>query len=228
MPCEAYAPLMQRNDGLRARAADDTGAAEPTPLFLAYLGSLALAAYVAFFGRIGTDAMVDFLMLAAIVSGSVLVLFAVLMIWSARAGHRVAALAAARPGALVLRGGRARGLGRAVSALRTDVPFVPIGLALLADDTGFEVWCGAAEHPVRLGRAPWELVSDIRATRITGLGRATGGITVTVLDGPDGTGVELPFAVLGSGFGGLGAPSGHELEQLVCALRERRAASVGA
>ncbi|WP_284299477.1 hypothetical protein [Homoserinibacter gongjuensis] len=102
---------MQRNDGTRARAADDTGAAAPTPLFLAYLASLGLAAAGSFFGGFGTDAVIDFLLLAAIVSGSVLVLFAVLMIWSARAGHRVAALAAARPGALVLRGARARGSG---------------------------------------------------------------------------------------------------------------------
>jgi hypothetical protein len=167
---------MQRNDGTRARAADDTGAAAPTPLFLAYLASLGLAAAGSFFGGFGTDAVIDFLLLAAIVSGSVLVLFAVLMIWSARAGHRVAALAAARPGALVLRGARARGLRRAVRALRTDVPFVPVGLTLLADETG----------------------------------------------------VELPFAVLGSGLGGLAVPDGPELEHLVCALRARRAASVDA
>lgn len=228
MPHAAYAPLMQRNDGTRARAADDTGAAAPTPLFLAYLASLGLAAAGSFLGGFGTDAVVDFLLLAAIVSGSVLVLFAVLMIWSARAGHRVAALAAARPGALVLRGARARGLRRAVRALRTDVPFVPVGLTLLADDTGFEVWCGSAEHPVRLGRAPWERVADIRVTRVTRLGRATGGITVTMLDGADETGVELPFAVLGSGLGGLAVPDGPELEHLVCALRARRAASVDA
>jgi hypothetical protein len=219
---------MQRNDGTHARAADDTGTATPTPLFLAYLGALVLAAGAAFRGGFGTDAVVDFLLLAALVTGSVLVLFAVLMIWSARAGLRVAAIATARPGALVLRGGRARGLRRAARALRTDVPFVPIGLTLLADDTGFEVWCGSAEHPVRLGRAPWEAVSDIRVTRVTRLGRATGGITVTVLDGRDGEGVDLPLVVLGSGLGALGALAGTELEQLVCALRSRRAASVDA
>lgn len=228
MPLGAYAPLMQRKDGARARVADDAGTAAPTPLFLAYLASLGLSAAAAFFGGVGTDAVVDFLLLAAIVTGGVLVLFAVLMIWSARAGHRVAALATARPGAIVLRGGRARGLRRAVRALRTDVPFVPIGLTLLADDTGFEVWCGSAEHPVRLGRVPWERVADIRVTRVTGLGRATGGITVTVLDGSDDAGVELPFAVLGSGLGGLAVPDGPELEHIVCALRARRAAGVDA
>ncbi len=228
MPHEAYSPLMRRNDGPRVRAADDTGTAAPTPLFLAYLVSLALAAVAAFFGGFGTDAVIDFLLLAAIVTGGVLVLFAVLMVWSTRAGHRAAALAAARPGALVLRGGRARGLRRAVRALRTEVPFVPIGLTLLADTTGFEVWCGSAEHPVRLGRVPWESVADIRVTRVTRLGRATGGVTVTVLDGAAGAGVELPFAVLGSGLGGLAVPDGPELEQIVCALRARRAASVDA
>lgn len=229
MPQEAYGRSMQqRVDGTRARAVDDTGAAAPTPLFLAYLGALVLAAAAAFHGGFGQDAVADFLLLAAIVTGSVLVLFAVLMIWSARAGHRADALAAARPGALVLRGGRAAGLRRAVSALRTEVPFVPVGLTLLADDRGFEVWCGSAEHPLRLGRAPWEAVSDIRVTRVTRLGRATGGITVTVLDGSEGAAVELPFAVLGSGLGGLAVPSGPELEQLVCALRARRTASVEA
>src|SRR5690606_5047416 len=228
MPSAAYAPFMQRKDGTRARAADDTGAAAPTPLFLAYLASLALAAAGSFLGGFGTDAVVDFLLLAAIVSGSVLVLFAVLMIWSARAGHRVAALTAARPGALVLRGARARGLRRAVRALRTDVPFVPIRLTLLADDTGFEVWWGSAEHPGRLGRAPWWRAADGRVTRGAGVCRAAGGSTVTMLDGGDETGVELPFAVLGSGLGGLAVPDGPELEHLVCALRARRAASVDA
>ncbi|WP_284299479.1 hypothetical protein [Homoserinibacter gongjuensis] len=63
---------------------------------------------------------------------------------------------------------------------------------------------------------------------MTRLGRATGGITVTMLDGADETGVELPFAVLGSGLGGLAVPDGPELEHLVCALRARRAASVDA
>lgn len=179
-------------------------------------------------GGMRSEAMIDFLLLAAIVSGAVLVLFAVVMIWAARAGQRAAVLAAARPGALVLRSGRASGVRRAVRALRTEVPFVPLGLTLLADHTGFEVWCGSPERPVRLSRAAWDAVADIRVTRVTRLGRASGGITVAVLDGDDGAPVELPFVVLGSGLGGLGAPSGPDLERIVCALRERRTASVGA
>lgn len=221
---------MQRNtvESARPRVLDDTGAAAPTPLFLAYLGALALAALACFRGGIDVRATVDFLLLAAIVTGSVLVLFAGLMIWSTRAGQRAAALAAARPGALVLRGTRARGLARAVRALRTEVPFVPIGITLLADDSGIEVWSGSAEHPVRLGRAPWDAVADIRVTRVTRLGRSVGGITVSVRDGADGALVELPFAALGSGLGGLSVPTGVQLESLVEALRARRADAVPA
>lgn len=219
---------MQRNLGVRARVADDTGTAAPTPLFLAYVCSLALSGAAALRGGMSADAMADFLLLAAIVSGTVLVLFAVVMIWSARAGQRAAVIAAARPGALVLRAGRASGARRAVRALRTEVPFVPLGLTLLADHTGFEVWCGSPEHPVRLGRAPWDAVADIRITRVTRLGRASGGITVTVLDGAGGAPVEIPFVVLGSGLGGLAAPCGTELEHIVCSLRDRRIAAVEA
>lgn len=217
---------MQRILGVRARVADDTGTTTPTPLFLAYVSSLALSGAAALRGGVSADAMADFLLLAALVTGTVLVLFAVLMIWSARAGQRAAVLAAARPGALVLRAGRAAGARRAVRALRTEVPFVPIGLTLLADDSGFEVWCGSPEHPVRLGRAAWDGVADIRITRVTRLGRASGGITVSVLADADDATVDVPFVVLGSGLGGLAAPCGTELELIVDALRERRAAAV--
>jgi len=212
-----------RDESARPRLRDDSGAAAPTPLFLAYLAALVLSALAAFRGGVDSRSTADFLLLAAIVTGTVLVLFAGLMIWSTRARQRAAALAAARPGALVLRGTRARGLSRAVRALRTEVPFVPIGLTLLADDSGIEVWSGSAEHPVRLGRAPWDAVADIRVTRVTRWGRSTGGITVSVLDGEDAGLVELPFAVLGSGLGGLSVPTGAHLEGLGDALPARRA-----
>lgn len=213
---------MQRNLGVRARVVDDAGATAPTPLFVAYISSLGLSGAAALRGGVGEHAMADFLLLAALVSGTVLVLFAGVMIWSARAGQRAAVIAAARPGAVVLRAGRATGARRAVRALRTEVPFVPVGLTLLADHTGFEVWCGSPEHPVRLGRAPWDAVSDVRVTRVSRLGRASGGITVTVLDGAGGAPVEIPFVILGSGLGGLAVPSGPELEHIACALGARR------
>jgi hypothetical protein len=206
----------------------DSGSAAPTPLFLAFLGALVLCGVAAFHGGFALSSVTDFLLLAAIVTGATLVLFAGLMVWSTRAGHRVAVIASLRPGAVVLRGARARGLRSAVRSLHTDVPFVPIGLTLLADDTGFEVWAGSPEHPLRLGRAPWESVVDIRVTRVTRWGRATGGFTVTVVSGPDAGRTELPFAVLGAGLGGLSAPTGAELERIVEALRERRAESVSA
>ncbi len=217
---------MLRNpaDSARPSLAEDTGAASPTPLFLAYVASLGLSALGAF--RTGVDARsaVDFLLLASILTGAALVLFAGLMIWSTRAGQRVAALAAARPGALVLRGMRARGLRSAVRALRAETPFVPIGLTLLADDSGFEVWGGSAEHPVRLGRARWDEVVDVHVAHVTRWGRASDGIVVTVAE--DDRIVELPFAVLGSGLGGLCVPTAEELAGYVDALRERRMDSV--
>src|SRR5690606_16409273 len=145
------------------------------------------------------------------------------MIWAARAGQRAAVIAAARPGAIVLRAGRARGARRAVQALRAEVRFVPLGLTLLADDMGFEVWCGSPEHPVRLGRVAWDAVAEVRVSRVTRLGRASGGITVVVRDASDGAAVEVPFLVLGSGLGGLGAPTGPQLEHIACALGARRA-----
>ncbi|MFT4028739.1 MAG: hypothetical protein QM675_02595 [Protaetiibacter sp.] len=206
----------------------DEGAASPTPLFFAFLGALVLCGAVAFRRGFAPGGVTDFLLLAAIVTGTTLVLYAGLMLWATRAGQRVQVIAALRPEALVLHGARARGLRSAVRSLHTDVPFVPIGLTLLADQTGFEVWAGSPEHPIRLGRAPWESVADIRVTRVALWGRAAGGITVTVVPGPDARLVELPFAVLGAGLGGLSAPSGAELEQLAEVLRARRAESLDA
>ncbi len=219
---------MQRDTvgSARPRLVDDRGAAAPTPLFVAYVVALALSAVATFRGGVDARAIADFVLLAATLTGAALVLFAALMIWATRGRQRASALAAARPGALVLRGTRARGLAAAVRALRSEVPFVPIGVTLLADHRGLEVWSGAAEHPVRLGRAPWDAVADVRVTHVTRFGRSTGGITVSVLDGVDGGVVELPFAVLGSGLGGLSVPKGPELELIVESLRDRRADSV--
>jgi len=62
---------MQRILGLRARVADDTGTTTPTPLFLAYVSSLALSGAAALRGGVSADAMADFLLLAALVSGTV-------------------------------------------------------------------------------------------------------------------------------------------------------------
>ncbi|RQP08816.1 MAG: hypothetical protein EAS51_13565 [Microbacteriaceae bacterium] len=213
-------------DSARPRLRDESGAAAPTPLFLAYVATLGLSALGAFSGGVDSRAVVDFLLLASIVTGAALVLFAGLMIWSTRAGQRTSALAAARPGALVVRAMRAHGLRAAVRRVGIETPFVPIGLTLLADDAGFEVWGGSAEHPVRLGRALWDEVVEVRVAHVARLGRGTDGLVVTVAD--DDHTVELPFAVVGSGFGGLWAPAGGELERFVLAMLDRRTGAVHA
>lgn len=210
----------------RRRLDDDAGAVAPTPLFLAYVSALVLSVVAAFRGGIDIRSAVDFVLLASIVTGAVLVLFAGVMIWSTRARQRAAALAAARPGALVLGATRTRDLSRSVHALGAEVSFVPIGLTLLADETGIEVWAGSAEHPVRLGRAPWDAVVDIRVAGVTRWGRSIRGITVSVLEG---AGIaELPFAVVGAGLGGLSVPAGERLEEIAAALRARQAESIHA
>lgn len=212
-------------DEAGASFSDDAGSAPPTPLFLAFLGALALSAVAVFWNGFGVGAVADFLLLAAVITGATLVMYAFLMIWATRAAQRADALALARPGALVVRAGRARGLSRMTRALRTEVPFVPLGLTLVADHTGLEVWVGPAEHPIRLARAPWEAVVEVRVTRVTRFGRAAGGLTVIVRDGEGGAAVELPVAVLGSGLGGLSVPTGVELEAIAEAIRERRTAA---
>ena len=201
---------------------DDAGQSSPTPLFVAFVATLVLSAMFAFRGGITERAAFDFLVLAATVSVTVLATFGGLLVWSTRQGHRVSSLSSRRPGAIVVRGTRALGLTQATKALRTEVPILPMGLTFLADTTGVELWAGAAEHPLRLGRAPWEAVGDIRVTRVTRWGRGTGGITVVVHDGEGGAPVELPFAVTGSGLGGLFAPPHAELEALVETLRDAR------
>lgn len=219
---------MQRILGVRARVLDDTGAATPTPLFLAYVTSLGISGAVALRGGARTESVIDFLLLAAIVTGAVLLLFALVMIWAARAGQRGAVLAQTRPGAIVLRAGRARGARRAVRALRAETRFVPAGVTLLADHTGFEVWCGSPEHPVRMGRVAWDAVDDIRVSRVTRLGRSIAGFVLVVREAGEDAPVELPFLVLGSGLGGLGIASADRLEHIVCALGALRAESLGA
>lgn len=215
---------MQRTpvDSARPRLRDDAGAATPTPLFLAYLVTLALSGFAIFGSGVTEHALLDFLLLASIVTGAALVLFAGLMIWSTRGGHRAALIGAARPGSVVLRAMRARGLRAAVRKLKVEVQFVPIGLTIVADDSGFEVWGGSAEHPVRLGRSRWDEVAGIRVAHVARLGRASDGLLVSIIDGDRV--VDLPFAIIGAGFGGLFAPPAVEIEAAVAALEERRTA----
>lgn len=197
----------------------------PTPLFLAYLGSLALAGAACFRDGVGVTAVSEFLVLAAVVTGSTLLMFATLLLVGARAHQRTNVLAEARPGALIVPAVDARGVHRAARALRIEVSGLPISLSLLADDTGFEVWSGSPEHPVRLGRAAWQHVLCVRVADVTRWGRVTAGLVVTVV-GYDGAAVELPFVVRGAGLGGLAARPAGELEALVAELRARRTASV--
>lgn len=218
---------MQSNRVLaRARVLiDDAGQSAPTPLFIAFLTAIALTAIFAFRRGVSVTATLDFLVLATAVSLAALTAFGFLLLWSTRAGHRASNLAAARPGATVIRGTRAFGLTRAVRASQTTMPFVPLGLTLIADDTGFEWWAGSAEHPVRLGRTPWESIDAVRATRVTRWGRLTGGITVGTSSEDGAEALELPFAVMGAGLGGLFSPEATEIEELVAALDARRAAA---
>ncbi len=204
---------------------DDAGTSSPTPLFIAFVTTLALAALFAYRGGPSTNATLDFLVLAATVSVAVLGAFGGLVLWSTRAGHRAANLAAVRPGAVVARSTRAAGLQRAMRTLPNRPPFVPLGLTLLADDTGVELWAGSAEHPLRLGRAPWEAVADVRVTHVTRWGRAADGISVSIRGGEHGSTVELPFALVGSGLAGLFTPPREELDALVVELERRRLAS---
>ncbi len=197
----------------------------PTPLFLGFLGALALAALASFRGGFGLVAMADFLLLASVVTASTLVAFAGVMVWAARAGQRAEVLAAHRPGSLVLRAGRAYGLRPAMHRVRPDAGYLPLGLTLLADESGFEFWCGSPEHPLRLGRITWEDVAEVRVTRVSRWGRAGGGITVVASATAERAAVELPFAVTGAGLGGLFAPPGAELERVAAALRSRHAAA---
>lgn len=219
---------MERNDEAPRESAQALGSGRttPTPLFLGFLGALALSAVMAFHDGLTLDAAAGFLMLAAVIAACVLGAFAVVMIWGARAGQRAEVLAQARPDAVVLRAQRAPRLAGAVHALNAEVAVVPLGLTIVADDAGFEVWSGSPEHLLRVGRAPWEAVADIRVTRVTRMGRAGGGIVLTVAD-PSGDGgpIELPFALVGVGLGGLFAPTGARLTSIVAALESRRIAA---
>jgi len=199
--------------------------ATPTPLFLGFLGGLALAAALTFQDGVTLSSAAHFLILAALIATSVLVAFAVAMVWAARAAQRAGVLAAARPGAVVLQAQRAPGLAPAASALSAEIPVMPIGLTIVADDSGVEVWAGSPEHLLRIGRAPWHAVADIRVTRMTRMGRAGGGIVVTVFDPAGDSMTELPFAIVGVGLGGLFAPTGARLESMVAALNSRRVAA---
>lgn len=217
-----------RSNGFRERArglVDDAGTSAPTPLFVAFLAALAIAALFAYRSGPSAAATFDFIVIAVSITVAALLTYGALALWSIRAGHRAASLSAARPGAVVARGSRVAGLALALRALRAESPLVPFGLTLVADDLGIELWSGAAEHPVRIGRVPWDLVEAVRVTHVTRFGRCADGVTVTVRRAPDAATIELPFAVTGSGLMGLFTPPRAELEQLVASLEERRAAA---
>ncbi|QEO09299.1 hypothetical protein [Protaetiibacter larvae] len=200
--------------------ARDTGRSAPTPLFLGFLGALVLVGAFAFRRGLSLASTADFLMLAAIVTGAVLVAFSISMIWATRTALRASELERARPGALVVRAMRVRGMLSVAPALDAESPRVPLGITLLADDTGLELWGGAAEHPARLARIPWESVDDIRRTAHTRWGRAAAGITVHAMC--HGAAVELPLAIVGAGLGGLFAPDEERIDDLVAGLHARR------
>lgn len=219
--------MSRDDDELQERAqAYGSGHVTPTPLFLGFLGALALSAVMSFHSGLSLAAAVDFLLLAAVIAVCVLTAFTIALVWAARAGQRAEVLAEARPGAVVLRAQRAPGLAPAVHALSAEIPVVPIGLTIVADDSGIEVWSGSPENLLRIGRAPWHAVVGIRATRVTRMGRAGGGIIVTVVDPSGESMAELPFAIVGVGLGGLFAPTGARLEAMVTALNVRRVAAV--
>ena len=214
---------MKRDDAEpQERAQLGATRATPTPLFLGFLGALGLSAAMSFRAGVTLTATFDFLVLAAVIAVCVLTAFAVAMVWSARAGQRADVLAQARPGAVVVPAQRAPGLARGARAVGADVPVVPLGLTLVADDSGIEVWSGSPENLLRVGRAPWHVVADIRATRVTRMGRSGGGIVLTVVDGSGGGLTELPFAIVGAGLGGLFAPGGARLDAIVESLNSRR------
>ena len=100
--------------------------------------------------------------------------------------------------------------------------YLPFGLTLVADDTGFEWWAGSAEHPIRLGRVRWEAVTEVAAAHMSVGGRARMGVRI-VVDRGAGEPVDLPFSVIGAGLGGLFTPSAAQLEALVETLQQRRA-----
>lgn len=218
--------MRRDDDELRSTAQRfESHRAAPTPLFLGFLGALALSAAITFHDGLSLTAAADFLAIAAIIAVMVGIAFATAMVWGVRAAQRADVLAQARPGAVVLRAQRAPGLAPAAHALRADIPVMPIGLTLVADDSGIEVWSGSPENLLRVGRAPWHAVADVRATRVTRMGRAGGGIVVTVLDPSGDAMTELPFAIVGVGLGGLFAPTGARLEAIVAALNARRTAA---
>lgn len=197
-------------------------AATPTPLFLAFLGALLLSAVFTLHGGVTRSSVADFLFLAAIISGSVIAAFGGIMIWATRAGQRASELARIRPGATVIRGTRTPELAKRLIAVGRTGRFVPVGVTVVADETGIELWSGAAEHPVRIARTQWASVADVRSTRIARWGRVTKGIVVTVVDRRDGSHIELPFAVTGAGLGGVFSPPWAEVLAHVDALRARR------
>lgn len=203
-------------------SAQDAGRAAPTPLFLGFLGALVLVGAMTFRRGLTLSSAADFLLLAAVVSGAVLVAFAVSMIWATRAAQRAGELARARPGALVVRVMRVRGVMTAMQSLDSESPLVPLGFTLVADDSGLELWGGAAEQPARLVRVPWEAVRDIRRSGLTRWGRTSAGITVVSTTSDERGGVELPLAVVGAGLGGLFAPGAEELGELIDGLDARR------
>lgn len=207
----------------RARAlVDDAGQSAPTPLFIVFLATLAVVTVFSFRSGASLSATVQFLLLAGAVSVAALIVFGMLLLWSARAGHRAAHLAQLRPGATVVRATRAFAVPAAARASGMPTRYLPFGLTLVADDTGFEWWAGSAEHPVRLGRVRWEAVTEVTAAQMGVGGRARSGVRI-VVDRGAGDQVELPFSVIGSGLGGLFTPAAAQLEELVATLRQRRA-----
>jgi hypothetical protein len=73
-------------------------------------------------------------------------------------------------------------------------------ISLMAAPDGISMWNGWGE-PREIGRWDWTDVLDIQASTFEELGRSSNGVAITIRHG-EGS-LELPFVIVGSGFGGL-------------------------
>lgn len=179
-----------------------------------------LRVVIAWRGESPAAALRDAITQSAIFGACLVVLFAIFALWQSGTVRRNRSLRAERLDAVVLSSGRSP---RTVDALRSlagadsSELSVPLGLSLVADPVGLEVWGGWAQARL-IASFPWVKVQSVEVTNVAELGRRSRGLLFNVI-GQGGV-VELPFIITGRGFAGLYPERERVLEDVAHEMRE--------
>lgn len=145
-------------------------------------------------------------------------IYAWVMVLSARTRARNQLLRDRFPDSLVLPSGRVPQLVRALGApglvemYGHEASGLPYGLSLMISGDGIDIWAGSPRDPSIFLSVPWSDIVDVRATNVAEFARSSRGLVFELRAADSGDG--LPFIILGKGLGGLFPVSSSAIDRI--------------